>query len=201
MATLIAISMFLANTLPASAIANEATPTPTPDTPPASLCLTAAPTFERLNAVIQTAIADGTPVTQRTPGTVSDGTPADAATSAAIIATIRELVGCYNAGEPLRAFGLYTDDYLGQLFIRQGPFTRAAYDGYATPEPIADPSKHTIILEIRDIRTFADGSAGATVTLHYASIPVPKTFFFSFTWNGDRWMISGILGEISFSVP
>lgn len=178
--------------------AQEATPSPTPDTPPAALCAAAAPSFDDLNTAILG--SDATPAPPRTPGVVPAGTPADVATSAAVIATIRELVACFNAGTPLRAYGLYTTGYLHRLFAAQGPFSRASYDSYATPAPEPDISKHTVILEIRDVRTFADGRAGATVTLHYASIPVPKTFFFTFVHGDDGWRIDNILGEISFSV-
>lgn len=179
--------------------AQEAPPSPTPDTPPAELCTADAPTFAALNAAILGG-GDATPEPQRTPGVVAAGMPADSATAAAVIATVRGLVACFNAGTPLRAYGLYTKAYLHRLFARQGSFSRASYDSYATPEPESDPGKHTVILAIRDIRTFPDGTAGATVTLHYASIPVPKTFFFAFVRGGDDWLIDNILGEISFSV-
>jgi hypothetical protein len=48
-----------------------------------------------------------------------------------------------------------------------------------------------------------DGRSGATVTISYPSVPMPKTFFFTFTRAGDsgNLLIDGILGEISFSVP
>jgi hypothetical protein len=189
--------------LPAAALASalETAASPTPDVPSPVLCLVEAPTFERLNAAVNATPAPGTPVVTPTPGIVPAGTPADPVTVDGIKATVRELVACFNAGEPLRSFGLYTDAYLNILFNRQGGFSQAVYDSYATPEPVADATRHTAILEIAEVRVFADGSAGATVTMRYASIPVPKTFYISFLWNGERWMISDVLGEISFSVP
>jgi hypothetical protein len=180
--------------------AQQATPNVTLDVPPASLCTVEAPSFEELNAIVRSP-AYAIPQTARTPGVVPEGMPADETVEAAITRTIRELVGCYNAGELLRSYGLYTGDYLNRLFNRQGGFSRAVYDSYATPEPVSDPSKHTAILEIKDIRTFEDGSAGATVTLRYAGVPVPKTFFMQFVRDGDHWLIADILGEISFSLP
>ena len=174
---------------------------PAPDVPPAALCTVQAPSFEELNAAILTPPAGSTPVASRTPGTVPEGVPASAETVAAVTAVVRELVGCYNAGELLRAYGLYTDGYLFRLFNRQGGFTRASYDAFATPEPAADPGAHTAILAISDARVLEDGTIGATVTLRYASIPMPKTFFFTFVEIDGRWLIDGVLGEISFSVP
>ena len=45
------------------------------------------------------------------------------------------------------------------------------------------------------------GAIGATVTVSYPSVPMPKRFFFFFTQTDGRLLIDGILGEISFSVP
>jgi hypothetical protein len=185
--------------MPGCAVAEGATPTP--DVPPAELCVVEAPSFERLNAAVLTPVADASPVPVRTPGVVPEGTPGDPATVAAVTAVVRELVGCYNAGELLRSYGLYTDAYLYRLFNRQGGFTRTVYDSLATPEPEMDPNKHTAILEIADVRVLEDGAVGATVTMRYASIPMPKKFFFTFVRIDGRWLIDGILGEISFSVP
>jgi len=175
--------------------------TPPPDVPPAALCTVEAPSLAALNAAILIPPAGASPVAARTPGVVPEGVPADPETVAAVTAVVRELIGCYNAGEPLRTFALFTESYLFRLFNRQGGFTRESYDGYATPEPAADPNSHTAILEIRDVRVLEDGTAGATVILRYASVPMPKAFFFAFARVGDRWLIDGILGEISFSVP
>jgi hypothetical protein len=174
---------------------------PTPDVPPAALCTVTAPSFEELNSAILTPVAGASPVAARTPGVVPDGAPADAETVVAVAAVVRELVGCYNAGEPLRTFALFTDSYLSRLYHRQGGFTQASYDSYATPQPAADPSTHTAILAITDVRVLEDRTVGATVVLRYASVPMPKTFFVTFVREGERWLIDGILGEISFSVP
>jgi len=194
-------SVLAAYTLLSPISAYGETTTPTPDVPPASLCAVKAPSFDELNAIVAIPLAEATALVTRTPGVVPEGTPANAETAAEITATIRELVGCFNAGEPLRPFGLYTAPYLNQLFNRQGGFSRAVYDSFATPEPTDDPSTRTEILEITDIRILGEGIAGANVTMRYSSIPMPKHFFFSFEWDGNRWLISGILGEISFSVP
>jgi hypothetical protein len=184
---------------PAVATAQEATPTP--DVPPADICEVEAPTFDRLNAIVLTPLADATPLPPYTSDVVPAGTPADPPTIDGVVATVRELVGCYNAGELLRSYGLYTEPYLHRLFNRQGGFSREAYDNLATPEPGGEAGSATRILDIRDVRLLDNGFAGATVTLGYASIPMPKTFFFTFEWNGERWLIADILGEITFSVP
>ena len=58
-----------------------------------------------------------------------------------------------------------------------------------------------VILTIEGERLLPDGRYGATVTVSYPSVPMPKRFFFFFTQDGGRLLIDGILGEISFSVP
>jgi hypothetical protein len=172
--------------------------TPTPDLPPPELCTATPRTFSEVSALVATAVASPPPSLPL--GPVPKGTPADEATIAGITETVREYVACFNAGEPLRAYALHTDASFARIFAQQGVPTQAGYDVLATPEPEA-PDEWTAILAIRDVRIFADGSAGAVVTLQYPHIPVPKTFFFTFAQRGDRWLIDGILGEIAFSVP
>lgn len=113
---------------------------------------------------------------------------------------MRELIACFNADEVLRAYSLYTPGYIRRIFSDRDPLTPTAYEMLATPHP-ADAAERSAILAIHGVRVFAGGSAGADVTIRYALIPVPKTFFFTFVRAGDRWLIDGALGEITFSVP
>ncbi|MBA3414297.1 MAG: hypothetical protein H0U10_03615 [Chloroflexia bacterium] len=187
--------------------AADATPVPAADTPPPSLCTAEAPPLAQLNAEIAEVTAGAATPESELPGrldrgVVPAGMPADAATVSGIEAATRELVACFNAGEPLRALGLYTPVARGSLYARHGPFTADAYAGLARPMP-ADPAERDAILAIRDVRVLADGRAGATVIIAYAVVPEPKRFFFVYVRPdvGDRWLIDGILGELSFSVP
>jgi hypothetical protein len=66
-------------------------------------------------------------------------------------------------------------------------------------EPVA--AEAAVILAIEGQRRLPDGRFGATVTVSYPSVPMPKRFFFYFTQVNDRLLIDGILGEISFSIP
>ncbi len=74
-----------------------------------------------------------------------------------------------------------------------------AYQALATPAPVAEEAARVVAIEGE--RLLPDGRYGATVTLGYPSVPMPKRFFFFFTQVDDRLLIDGILGEISFSVP
>lgn len=205
MATLAA----LLSLAPLSSAAEDATPQPAGDVPPPSLCTAAPPSLDQLNAEIVAAGAVSATSGPGLPGglardVVPEGTAADAVTVAGIEAATRELVACYNAGEPLRVLGLYTPTARGALYARQGRFAADAYAALATPTA-ADPADRDAILAIRDVRLLADGHVGATVTISYAVVPEPKTFFFVYEHERakgrDRWLIDGILGELSFSVP
>lgn len=181
------------------ALAWQGSSTPTAVTLTAANCHTEARSFAELHALFAT---PEVPAPRPTPGVLPRGVPADAATIAAITATVQELVACWNAGSLPRAYGLYTDDYLRRLLARQGPPDRAAYDFFATPNASADTDQ-TVIVAIAAVRILPNGQAGAIVVLRYPNLPSDKTFFFVFVpaGDGDSWRIADILGEISFSVP
>jgi len=131
--------------------------------------------------------------------TLPVGTPVDDPTAALMEQTVQLWLACQNAGEPLRAWSLFSDGYLYRLLSRQGGLTAGGYDALATPEPATDGV--AVLQAMRGQRMLADGRYGATVTITYPSVPMPKTFFFYFLRGEDRLLIDGILGEISFSVP
>jgi hypothetical protein len=130
--------------------------------------------------------------------TIPQGRPANEASITLMDATIGAWLACQNAGEPLRAWSLFSDGYLYRLLSRQGSLTSEAYAPLATPSPAEAEAE---LLEVRDHRLLPDGRFGATVVIAYPSVPMPKQFFFYFTRADDRLVIDGILGEISFSVP
>jgi hypothetical protein len=127
--------------------------------------------------------------------TLPTGTPAAAALAQRMEILVRQWLACQNAGEPLRAWALFTDRYLYRLLSRQGGMIDQSL---ATPAPAAGLAT---IMEIGGQRLLPDGRSGATVTIAYPSIPMPKTFFVYFTEQDGRLLIDGILGEISFAVP
>jgi hypothetical protein len=130
--------------------------------------------------------------------TVPEGMPVDAQTAAAMEGIVRQWLACQNAGEPLRAWSLFSDGYLYRLLSREGPTPDDGYTALATPAPVSE--QPAVLLEMRGQRQLPDGRYGATVVIGYPSVPMPKTFFFYFTRESDCLVIDGILGEISFSV-
>jgi hypothetical protein len=167
---------------------------------PASLptCDRPARSLEGLAALLA-ASAVATPAATTGGQTLPEGTPADAERGVAMERLVRLWLACQNAGEPLRAWSLYSDGYLYRLLSRQGGLSGEAYQALATPAPIAAEAAR--VLAIEGERLLPDGRYGATVTLEYPSVPMPKRFFFFFTEVDDRLLIDGILGEISFSLP
>jgi hypothetical protein len=176
----------------------EATHTSPAATPTAPQCLASPRSFEDLRAILATPQAS--PVADSVAATIPEGTPIDTVTLTGISTTVQELIACFNAGEVLGAYALYSPDYLREIFSNQDPLTRTNYDERAAPHP-SDLDEQAVIREISDARIFDDGSAGAYVTIEYPLIPVPKTFFFTFVRIGDRWLIDGALGETSFTLP
>jgi hypothetical protein len=173
--------------------------TPTRDVPARADCRVAAPS----RAALQAAILDTPPPPTPTPGLIPTGNPAPANVAADVEATVRELVACWNAGEPLRGYGLYTDRLLARLFAKQGGFDVGTWADLATPQPKAVTADDTAIVEFGEVRMLADGRAGVEIRLAYASVPMPKLFWVELVWDEprDHWLIDDLRGEISFSVP
>jgi hypothetical protein len=140
-----------------------------------------------------------TPAATTAGQTLPAGEPVSAETAAAMEQVVQMWLACENAGEPLRAWSLFSDGYLFRLLSRQGGLTGEAYRELATPAPAA--AEAAVVLAIEGERLLPDGRFGATVTASYPTVPVPKRFFFFFTQVDGRLLIDGILGEISFSVP
>ena len=164
--------------------------------------LTACPVAPRSPSDVITLLEStdiATPVATTEGSTLPRGTPASASERQAINETIASWLACQNAGEPLRAWSLFTDGYLYRLLGREAGLSEADLVKLATPTPSsAEPA---VIKDITDARLLPDGRLGASVTVSYASVPMPKRFFFYFVRHGDGMQIDSILGEISFSVP
>jgi hypothetical protein len=171
--------------------------TPIPEIPGPELCQVPAPSFEAIGQIMATPVAVvASPVASPLP----DASPVPVAESKAVAVVMRELIACFNAGEPLRAYGLYTDDYLRHLLSVQGVPNRTQYDGLAIAEPL-HADRYVQILAIRDLNVLPNGGVRAAVTLRYAGIPVPKTFVFDLIESPAGWRIDDSLGEINFSLP
>jgi hypothetical protein len=161
-------------------------------------CIVAPRTRQEIVALLADANI-ATPAATTAGQTLPAGEPVATETAAAMEEAVQLWLACQNAGEPLRAWSLFSDGYLFRLLSRQGGLSGEAYRDLATPAPVAD--KAAVVLTIEGERLLPDGRFGATITVSYPSVPMPKRFFFFFTQTDGRLLIDGILGEISFSVP
>lgn len=131
--------------------------------------------------------------------TLERGNPTTLAERQAMRNLVEKWLTCQNEGKLFSAWALFSDAYLYRLISRQPPLTAALYDDWATPQ--AAESASATLLEISGERRLDDGRLGATVRISYASVPMPKQFFFYFVEQNGTLLIDSILGEISFSVP
>jgi hypothetical protein len=131
--------------------------------------------------------------------TLERGVPASDSDAQAMRNLVREWLACQNEGKLFSSWALFSDGYLYRLISRQPRLSSDLYDDWATPAP-AETTTATL-LTITDERCLDDGRLGATVRISYASVPMPKQFFFYFVEQDGALLIDSILGEISFSVP
>ena len=169
-----------------------------PEALPAEDCVVAPRTRQEI-AVLLADPNIATPAATTGGQTLPAGEPVAAETTASMEQTVQMWLACQNAGEPLRAWSLFSDGYLFRLLSRQGGVSGDAHRELATPAPVTVEA--ALVLAIEGERLLPDGRFGATVTVGYPSVPMPKQFFFYFTQVDGRLLIDGILGEISFSVP
>jgi hypothetical protein len=160
---------------------------------------TVAPRTRKEIAVLLADPNTATPAPTTAGQTLPAGEPVAAETAVAMEQVVQMWLACQNAGEPLRAWSLFSDGYLFRLLSRQGGLSGEAYRELAIPAPAA--AEAAVIVAIEGERRLPDGRLGATVTVSYPSVPMPKRFFFYFTQDDGRLLIDSILGEISFSVP
>jgi hypothetical protein len=152
-------------------------------------CDVAPRSYANIASLLETPLA--TPSATTNGETLETGTPATNAERG----SMRSLV----EGKLFSAWALFSDPYLYRLISRQSPITEALYDDWSTPQP--EGSVTATLLEISGERRLDDGRLGATVRIRYASVPMPKQFFFYFVEHDNSLLIDSILGEISFSVP
>jgi hypothetical protein len=169
-----------------------------PEAVPTEACIVAPRTGQEITVLLADP-STATPAATTSGQTLPAGEPVTTETAAAMEQVVRMWLACQNAGEPLRAWSLFSDGYLFRLLSRQGGLSGEADRELATPAPVG--AEDAVVLAVEGERRLPDGRFGARVTISYPSVPMPKRFFFYFTQGDGRLLIDGILGEISFSVP
>ena len=127
--------------------------------------------------------------------TIPVGTPADAATVAAVTDTVRTVFGCFAAGDFPRALALFSDDLIREFGPGIGESEQDLRDFLeATPGPVAeieargDPPQ---IIAITDVMELEDGRVGAfVVTTEDGTL---STVYAIFQRDGNRLLLDEIV--------
>lgn len=185
------------------AAAQEGTPAALPRVPDPSECQVEPRSIESLQGTTGTPVsgtpAAGTPageealeeeaVLPASPAAdlLTQGEPADEATVAGIEATVTEVLACFNAGDFLRAFALYSDELIGDFGAI--PDEDIAFIE-ASPVAIAEEQQLTLV-SIENVRVLEDGRAVAIVTVDdpTGAVEGPESALLVFAQQDDRWVI------------
>jgi hypothetical protein len=181
----------------ASVSAEVATPLSLPATPGPEACQGAERlTSEELRrlAATPTAGEPEAPVAYRSAPSPPTGTPADAATTAAVTATIREYYACANAGDWAAVFALLADDTIRHEFVDLA--RSAGVDPTTTDYPLFTrtpvPLSHAMStgsVDIRDVTVRPDGQVVAVVENTLSSEGEPQYLQVVLVKEGGRWRL------------
>ena len=142
-------------------LAQTATPVAYPVAPDPSECVVEPTRVEEIAAILGTPVA--TPDVTATPFVPPAGEPADAETSAEVVATLRHVFACANAGDPLRVASLFTDDFV-RNFFGGVPLPDLLEFLAIPPLPLAEDQKR-IIVRFGEVQLLPDGRAGVVIVL------------------------------------
>ncbi len=155
------LALLICLATPGSTLAQTATPAAYPVAPDPSECIAEPASPEEIVTFLVTPVAepDGSPV----PFVRPPGEPADAQTSAEVIATLRQVFACANAGDALRVASFYTDEFVRYFF--GGVPAEALLEFLAIPpQPLPEDQKR-IIIRFGEVQLLPDGRAGVVIVL------------------------------------
>ncbi len=145
--------------------------------------------------------AEATPEEFATPvGTAVEvplGEAADAETVAGVVATAREVLACFNAGDFPRALSLFTDDAIRTL-TEEDPISEEELSAFLSATPEAVPAgQQSTLLAVTDVMELENGRVGAFLATTDPFVG-PDTIYVIFIQEDDRWLIDEIT---EFLVP
>jgi hypothetical protein len=169
-----------------STSAQSATPAAYPIAPDPSECTVEPASPEEVATILGTPVAD--PAGSPAPFVIAQGTPADPETSAAVIATLRQVFACANASDPLRVAGLYTDDFMRNFFAGV-PVGDLLEFLALPPQPLPDDQKR-IIIRFEQVEILPDGRAGVVIVLDEPDDPRTEEPDFAILERVEgRWLV------------
>jgi hypothetical protein len=197
MLTAIAV-LFVFSTTTVSA--RESTPQATPDIPVPTDCSVEPLELMDLLPLAQgggsSDLLEATPVAE---DTLPEGVPANEDEIEGITATVRQLVACANARDPLRLVALLTDDFKIALASAALGLQGEAPEDLAArfPVPISLDEAESVdgvpMIPIRDARLLVDGRVAAILEPQIEGIDYPFAFYVTFELVDNRWLIDDVV--------
>ena len=194
MLALVAVVVLLAAGGIDAVAVQDATPAPYPVAPDPTECTVTPRPIEDVVAVVGTpAVGAATPVAASpAPFTVPAGEPADAATAKAAVATLRQVFACANAGDFLRVYALFTDDYV-RAFFAGTPLTPEVQAFLSAPPRPLPPDQQRVIVRVGEARLLADGRVGVPIVLDEPDDPRTEEPDYAILEEvGGRWLVDEI---------
>nr|AMP56717.1 hypothetical protein [uncultured bacterium] len=176
--------------------AQDASPAAYPMAPDPADCRVEPRSIESVTAAVGTPTAsDPAAASSPTPFVRPEGQPADNATSEAVTGTVHELFACANAGDFLRIFALYTDDFLRD-FLAGTPVNEEVIALFtASPVPLPEQEMR-VIIRIEEVQILPDGRAGVVVVLDEPDDPrTEEPDYVILERDGDRWLIDEVIED------
>jgi hypothetical protein len=133
--------------------------------------------------LVETLAAAGPPTPEREPGSEA---------IVGITLTVRELLEHANAGQPLRAFALYSEAFLARFKAESGLSDEAFLAEFGTAEP-PPPEARAELAAVGEVEELPDGRVRAVIAYtNGGKPPPPERYTFVRAATGDRWLIDDI---------
>ena len=161
------LALLLSLTFANATGAQTATPAAYPVAPDPAECVIEPASIEEIAAIMGTPVA-GT-ADSATPFVPSTGEPADAETSAEVVATLHQVFACANAADPLRVASLFTDDFV-RIFFGGVPL-EDLLDFLAIPPQALPEDQKRVIIRFEEVQLLPDGRAGVVIVLDEPADP------------------------------
>ena len=180
------LALLICFTATGSTTAQTATPAAYPVAPDPSECVIEPIPIEEIVRILGTPLAEpgGSPV----PFVIPPGKPADAETSADVVATLRQVFACANAGDPLRIASLYTDDFVRDFFGGV-PIEDLLQFLAIPPQPLPEAQKR-LIIRFGQVQLLPNGRAGVVIVLDEPDDPRTEEPDFAILERIEgRWLV------------
>ena len=179
-----------------------------PVTPDPSECTVEAPTVDELIALSGSTPTAGTPdigdedaMASPEAFALPEGEPADEETTAAVVATLRELLACVNSGNFLYIFPFLTEDLIAREFLAE-PLTEEEAEFFRATPPALPEEQHGTLVAVREATALPDGRVGALVeTIFPEEEEGVQVDYFIFEEADGRWLIDLIVEDLEGQYP